>query len=86
MPEFNKFLSDNPISEPGTKLAPEAGSTLLGARMVGQWKSVCCSSEKIFMRLINLRLKGTPVDLAPLFDDPSAGVGSYKEQQLYLPS
>lgn len=53
MPEFNKFLLENPISEPGTKLAPEAGSTLLEARMIRRWKS------------------GAPVDLAPLFDDPT---------------
>ncbi|KAK0471127.1 Dyp peroxidase [Armillaria novae-zelandiae] len=53
VPEFNHFLSSNPISEPGIKLSPEAGSTLLGARMVGRWKS------------------GAPVDLAPLFDDPT---------------
>ena len=38
VPEFNKFLTDNPIVEPG--LTPEQGSALLGARMVGRWKSV----------------------------------------------
>ncbi|KAJ7886486.1 fungal peroxidase [Mycena leptocephala] len=37
VPEFNKFLTDNPIVEPG--LTPEQGSELLGARMVGRWKS-----------------------------------------------
>ncbi|KAF7335655.1 DyP-type peroxidase [Mycena venus] len=37
VPEFNKFLADNPINEPG--LTPEQGSELLGARMVGRWKS-----------------------------------------------
>ncbi|KAJ7877181.1 fungal peroxidase [Mycena leptocephala] len=37
VPEFNKFLADNPIVEPG--LTPEQGSELLGARMVGRWKS-----------------------------------------------
>ncbi len=40
VPEFNKFLLDNPISEPGI-LTSEEGSALLGARMVGRWKSVC---------------------------------------------
>jgi len=39
VPEFNKFLTDNPIIEDG--LTPEQGSELLGARMVGRWKSVC---------------------------------------------
>ena len=38
VPEFNKFLVDNPILEPG--LTPQQGSALLGARMVGRWKSV----------------------------------------------
>ena len=38
VPEFNKFLTDNPIIEPG--LTPEQGSELMGARMVGRWKSV----------------------------------------------
>ncbi|KAF7335654.1 DyP-type peroxidase [Mycena venus] len=37
VPEFNKFLADNPINEPG--LTPEQGSELLGARMIGRWKS-----------------------------------------------
>ncbi|KIJ24615.1 hypothetical protein M422DRAFT_194507 [Sphaerobolus stellatus SS14] len=51
VPEFNKFLRDNPLLLPG--LTPEQGSELLGARMVGRWKS------------------GAPVDLAPVFDDPT---------------
>ncbi|KAJ6603570.1 fungal peroxidase [Mycena vulgaris] len=37
VPEFNKFLTDNPIIEPGLTL--QEGSDLLGARMVGRWKS-----------------------------------------------
>ncbi|KAJ7098361.1 fungal peroxidase [Mycena epipterygia] len=37
VPEFNKFLTDNPINEPG--LTPQQGSDLLGARMIGRWKS-----------------------------------------------
>lgn len=36
VPEFNKFLKDNPI--PGV-LPPSKGSELLGARLVGRWKS-----------------------------------------------
>lgn len=36
VPEFNKFLADNPIKEvPDRKL----GSELLGARLFGRWKS-----------------------------------------------
>ena len=38
VPEFSKFLVDNPIIEPGLTL--EQGSALMGARMVGRWKSV----------------------------------------------
>ena len=40
VPEFSTFLADNPIVEPGV-LTTEQGSALLGARMVGRWKSVC---------------------------------------------
>ncbi|KAK0186243.1 peroxidase TAP [Armillaria mellea] len=39
VPEFNKFLSDNPISGPNLPLTREEGSALLGARMLGRWKS-----------------------------------------------
>jgi len=37
VPEFNKFLKDNALKVPG--LTPEQGSELLGARLVGRWKS-----------------------------------------------
>ncbi|KAJ7636939.1 fungal peroxidase [Roridomyces roridus] len=37
VPEFNKFLTDNPIVMDG--LTPQQGSDLLGARMMGRWKS-----------------------------------------------
>nr|WAW38305.1 DyP-type peroxidase [Mycena epipterygia] len=37
VPEFNKFLADNPIRAP--TLTSQQGSDLLGARMVGRWKS-----------------------------------------------
>ncbi|TFK38402.1 hypothetical protein BDQ12DRAFT_651384 [Crucibulum laeve] len=37
VPEFNDFLKKNPISKDG--LSPEEGSELLGARLVGRWKS-----------------------------------------------
>nr|7ANV_A Chain A, ancestral D-type dye decolorizing peroxidase [Geotrichum candidum] len=39
VPEFNKFLEENPIKLPGNNLTPEEGSELLGARLVGRWKS-----------------------------------------------
>ena len=35
VPEFNTFLKKNPIVGP----APDLGSELLGARLVGRWKS-----------------------------------------------
>ncbi|KAI0833770.1 peroxidase TAP [Trametes gibbosa] len=37
VPEFNNFLKANPIKATG--LTPEQGSELLGARLVGRWKS-----------------------------------------------
>jgi Dyp-type peroxidase family len=40
VPEFHKFLADNPIIDPA--LTPEQGSALLGARMIGRWMSVSC--------------------------------------------
>jgi deferrochelatase/peroxidase EfeB len=46
VPEFNKFLTDNPIVEDG--LTAQQGSDLLGARMVGRWKSVCSSLYRCF--------------------------------------
>jgi hypothetical protein len=37
VPEFDDFLKKNPILVPG--LTREEGSELLGARLVGRWKS-----------------------------------------------
>jgi Dyp-type peroxidase family len=37
VPEFNEFLAKNPIPDKG--LTPAQGSELLGARLVGRWKS-----------------------------------------------
>jgi Dyp-type peroxidase family len=37
VPEFNNFLTNNPIKAPGLSAAD--GSELLGARLVGRWKS-----------------------------------------------
>ena len=41
VPEFDNFLKKNPIAKDGNGkvLTPEQGSELLGARMVGRWKS-----------------------------------------------
>ncbi len=41
VPEFNAFLAKNPIAKDGNGnvLTPAEGSELLGARMVGRWKS-----------------------------------------------
>lgn len=38
VPEFSTFLANNPLNVSG--LTPAQGSALLGARMVGRWKSV----------------------------------------------
>jgi deferrochelatase/peroxidase EfeB len=41
VPEFNKFLLDNALpTANGTTLTQQEGADLLGARMVGRWKSV----------------------------------------------
>ena len=41
VPEFNKFLLDNALpTANGTTLTRQEGADLLGARMVGRWKSV----------------------------------------------
>jgi deferrochelatase/peroxidase EfeB len=41
VPEFNNFLNKNALKKngAGTVLSPEEGSALLGARIVGRWKS-----------------------------------------------
>ncbi|KAJ7154720.1 fungal peroxidase [Mycena filopes] len=39
VPEFNSFLTANPIVDAAAGLTAEQGSDLLGARMVGRWKS-----------------------------------------------
>ena len=41
VPEFDDFLTNNPVPKDGNGkvLTPEEGSELVGARMVGRWKS-----------------------------------------------
>ena len=39
VPEFNKFLHDNPVVINGFPLPGDQGSELLGARFIGRWKS-----------------------------------------------
>lgn len=50
VPEFNTFLTKNPISKDGNGVAlkPEDGSELLGARMVGRWKSGMLDASRYF--------------------------------------
>lgn len=68
VPEFNKFLTDNPIVLPG--LPRDQGSELLGARLFGRWKSgeqklcACTSYTRLNFSL------GAPIDITPLKDDP----------------
>jgi len=56
VPEFKKFLADNPVSVPSMNLTSEQGSALLGARMFGRWPSVCrsaliCATNRLKMFL-----------------------------------
>ena len=39
VPEFNAFLKNNAIPIPDPSKPPELGMELLGARLVGRWKS-----------------------------------------------
>ncbi|KAF8621428.1 hypothetical protein AX15_007788 [Amanita polypyramis BW_CC] len=68
VPEFDKFLEDNPIKIP--ELSPEQGSELLGARLIGRWKSGKDGNQ---VKMIGNAdwLTGTPIDLSPFFDEPS---------------
>lgn len=73
MPEFDKFLIDNPIIIEG--LPRDKGSELLGARMVGRWKSgkpVLLLRDRPHLLTITLFI-GAPIDLTPLKDDPALG-------------
>ena len=56
VPEFNKFLQDNPIIDPRTGLPVENGSELLGARLVGRWKSGMYSSVNDFEQKLKYEL------------------------------
>lgn len=66
--EFDNFLADNPVPMPG--FTPEEGSELLGARLVGRWKSGMPTSLQVQLSGSN-QFTGTPIDLAPFKDDPS---------------
>jgi hypothetical protein len=39
VPEFDKYTVDNAIQAPDGSLTPEQGAALMGARMIGRWKS-----------------------------------------------
>ena len=54
VPEFDTFLKKNPI--PG--VPPEFGSELLGARLVGRWKSGTLIRFSIFRNLKNVLRRG----------------------------
>lgn len=70
VPEFNKFLFDNPVVAPSDPRIPfppdwthEKGSELTGARMVGRWKS------------------GAPLDITPFKDVPELGANEKKNNK-----
>jgi Dyp-type peroxidase family len=70
VPEFDWFLKQNPIPS----APPELGSELLGARLVGRWKSgtlnrYSCSADLTSL-LMRWRHAGAPIDITPLKDDP----------------
>lgn len=46
VPEFNQFLADNALLIPGINTT-EGGRELLGARMMGRWKSVSMQGGKV---------------------------------------
>lgn len=71
VPEFNDFLKKNPIPLQG--LSPEKGSELLGARLVGRWKSGKRTSITLLRLHSYLLDSGAPIDLTPLADDPALG-------------
>jgi deferrochelatase/peroxidase EfeB len=50
VPEFNTFLKDNAIHSPDPSAPPDSGSELLGARLVGRWKSGTSSCLRIISR------------------------------------
>lgn len=47
VPEFGKFLLDNAVVKDG--LNTTDGAELLGARMMGRWKSVRCSLVRVLL-------------------------------------
>lgn len=81
VPEFDKFLIDHPINLNIPGMTPAQASELLGARMVGRWKSgaflslltrgvhrcVSCIYLQLFFPL------GAPIDMTPFEDEPSLG-------------
>jgi len=56
VPEFKKFLTDNPVSVPSMNLTSEQGSALLGARMFGRWPSVCHSAPFCAINILKVSL------------------------------
>lgn len=84
VPEFNIFLKTNPILERG--LTPEQGSDLLGARLMGRWKSGAIISTSTFM-CISLSVRAVfrcSGGHRTLPGRPCLGGGPDEEQQLQL--
>lgn len=68
VPEFNGFL------EASAKPTEGLTADLLGARLVGRWKSGTCMHCRIVSMLILVDDgKGAPIDNFPLQDNPDAG-------------
>jgi deferrochelatase/peroxidase EfeB len=69
VPEFNQFLATHPLDT--DTLTPEEGSELLGARMVGRWKSVRAFPSLLLRLYLHFfYAQGAPIFLSPTADDP----------------
>jgi deferrochelatase/peroxidase EfeB len=78
VPEFGKFLNDNPVQDVSGSLSVAQGAELLGARMVGRWKGVRLpmnSTQSISCS--PYFSQGAPIDLAS-WDDPVLGADPHQ--------
>jgi hypothetical protein len=71
VPEFTKFLVDNPIQDPTLDMNDDERSALFGARLVGRWKSGECMESDRGLTYLNMVHAGAPVQVAQLTDDPA---------------
>jgi deferrochelatase/peroxidase EfeB len=89
VPEFKKYLSDNAVQNAARTLSREEGADLLGARMVGRWRSgapIDLSPEKDDLGESKLHIRTLPIQFflykKKTLDNRSLGNRPGKEQQL----